>query len=99
MDEYIDATDKEKRFMLLWNRFYRNVFPGPGDCRLPMIIDAFLETHARLLINEGLLMPLNVHIEMMRTFGILTQSYATRKIAQIERLRLMEEWFIATIRV
>ena len=91
MDEYIDATDKEKRFMLLWNRFYRNVFPLPGDCRLPMIVDAFLETHGRLLLNEGLLVPLIAQIETMRTSGILTQSYSIQKIILIERLRLLEE--------
>ena len=84
MDEYVDLTEKEKRFMMLWNAFYRNVKLGPGDTLIPPVLEAFLETHGSLLKKEGLLPMMNQHLEMMRTYGVISDSLSRRLLAQVE---------------
>merc|ERR1719150_426681 len=71
IEDFADVNDGEKEIMIMWSIFITK-FIVTGDCHLPRIIDMFIETHGRAILEMKLLRNFTLHLVNLVDYHCIT---------------------------
>jgi len=84
IDDFADVNDEEKEILIMWSIFVTK-FIVSGDCHLPRIIDMFIETHGREILEKKLLRNFTLHLVNLVDYHCITPREMFEAIQSLRR--------------